>query len=163
MKQVTGEGVKLARVEGHGSVYCADFSKKVYIIYLQDESLFVNGNDVLAFSGSLMYEIKLVKNAAMLAGGLFNVKVSFQPLHVLQQAQHISFFYFILFYRLIFLTRVFLPFPAPIFVLLQHHSLKAPACLQLHVKDLLSRCVLRQRIQCIRTLTRRWHGPVSQN
>lgn len=77
MKQVTGEGVKLSRAEGQGTIYCADFSKKVYVIYLQGESLFVNGEDVLAFSGSLMYEIKFVKGPAMLAGGLFNVMVSF--------------------------------------------------------------------------------------
>lgn len=39
--------------------------------------LFVNGNDVLAFEPGLQFEIKMMKKvAAMLSGGLFNIRVS---------------------------------------------------------------------------------------
>ncbi len=43
---------------------------------MNNEAIFVNGNDLLAFEMSLQYEIKLMKKvAAMLAGGLFNVRL----------------------------------------------------------------------------------------
>ncbi len=38
---------------------------------LNSESLSVNGNDVLAMSGSLKYDIKLMRGGGMAAGGLF--------------------------------------------------------------------------------------------
>lgn len=75
-KAVSGEGTRLTRATGRGSVFCADFGKKVTILRLNNESIFVNGNDLLAFEMSLQYEIKLMKKvAAMLAGGLFNVRL----------------------------------------------------------------------------------------
>ncbi|MBL8889765.1 MAG: AIM24 family protein [Planctomycetaceae bacterium] len=75
-KAVSGEGTRLTRATGRGSVFCADFGKKVTILRLNNESIFVNGNDLLAFEMSLQYEVKLMKKiAAMLAGGLFNVRL----------------------------------------------------------------------------------------
>jgi uncharacterized protein (AIM24 family) len=75
-KAVSGEGARLTRATGHGSVFCADSGKKISILNLNNESIFVNGNDLLAFEMSLDYEIKLMKKvAAMLAGGLFNVRL----------------------------------------------------------------------------------------
>lgn len=83
-KALTGEGIKLMKCEGVGKVFCAEFGKTVCVIEMNGESLSINGNDVLAMSGSLKYDIKFVKSAAMLAGGLFNVRVrfpSFFPAH----------------------------------------------------------------------------------
>ena len=75
-KAVTGEGARLTKAEGTGKVYLADSGKKITILNLQGESIFVNGNDILAFESTINYEIKMMKKiSAMLAGGLFNVKL----------------------------------------------------------------------------------------
>ncbi len=75
-KALTGEGSKLTKATGAGKLYLADSGKKVTILQLQNESIFVNGNDVLAFEQSLSFEIKMMKKvAAMLSGGLFNVRL----------------------------------------------------------------------------------------
>jgi len=48
----------------------------VTILELGGETLFVNGNDVLAFEESIDWDVKMLKKAmAMVAGGLFNVKL----------------------------------------------------------------------------------------
>jgi len=76
MKMVTGEGGKLMKAEGEGTIYLADMGKKITILNLQGESLFVNGNDILAFEDGIQWDIKLMRKvAAFLAGGLFNVKL----------------------------------------------------------------------------------------
>lgn len=75
-KAVTGEGTRLTKAEGHGQVYLADYGKKVTILNLKNEAIYVNGNDILAFENSINYEIKMMKKvSAMLAGGLFNVRL----------------------------------------------------------------------------------------
>ncbi|GHC09906.1 AIM24 family protein [Cerasicoccus arenae] len=75
-KAVSGEGAKLTRAEGNGVVYLADEGKKVVIVKLQNEALVVNGNDILAFEEHITYNIKMMKKvAAMMSGGLFNVRL----------------------------------------------------------------------------------------
>ncbi len=76
-EKLTGEGMTLTKARGNGTLYTADKGKKISIIDLQDESIFVNGNDVLAFEDAIQWDIKMMRRAAgMLAGGLFNVKLS---------------------------------------------------------------------------------------
>ncbi|WP_071394458.1 AIM24 family protein [Bacillus tuaregi] len=75
-KTLTGEGSSLMKASGHGKLYVADQGKKISILQLNGESLFVNGNDLLAFEPSINWDIKLMKRiAGMLSGGLFNVKL----------------------------------------------------------------------------------------
>lgn len=75
-KAVTGEGARLSKAEGSGRLYLADAGKKIQILDLQGESLFVNGNDLLAFEPSIDWDIKLQRKlTAMMAGGLFNVRL----------------------------------------------------------------------------------------
>lgn len=75
-KAVSGEGTRLTKASGRGSVFCADSGKKITILNLNNESIFVNGNDLLAFEMSLQYEIKMMRKiSAMLSGGLFNVRL----------------------------------------------------------------------------------------
>ncbi len=75
-KAFTGEGVMLTKAEGRGQVYLADAGKKVSVLDLGGESIFVNGNDVLAFEDSIQWDIKLMRKVtAMMAGGLFNVRL----------------------------------------------------------------------------------------
>jgi uncharacterized protein (AIM24 family) len=75
-KAVAGEGASLTKATGQGSVFCADTGKKITVIQLQGESIFVNGNDLLAFEPGLHYDVKMMKKVgALMAGGLFNVRL----------------------------------------------------------------------------------------
>ena len=75
-KTITGEGTRLTKVEGRGQVYLADAGKKITVLNLNNETLFVNGNDLLAFEPGIDYKVKMMKKmSAMLAGGLFNVRL----------------------------------------------------------------------------------------
>lgn len=75
-KAVTGEGISLTKAEGQGKVYLADAGKKISIINLDNEAIFVNGNDLLAFEENIGWDIKLMKKVTgIMAGGLFNVKL----------------------------------------------------------------------------------------
>lgn len=75
-KAFTGEGTSLMKATGNGKLYLADGGKKISVLNLRDESIFVNGNNLLAFEPSLNWDIKLMRRmAGMLAGGLFNVKI----------------------------------------------------------------------------------------
>jgi len=62
------------KAKGKGRLYLADQGKKVTIFDLQDESLCVNGNDLLAFEPTINWDIHLMrKMAGIMSGGLFNV------------------------------------------------------------------------------------------
>ena len=74
-KAFTGEGARLTKAEGAGKLYLADGGKKITILAMENESIFVNGNDVLAFEPSLKFNITMMRKiAAMVSGGLFNVR-----------------------------------------------------------------------------------------
>jgi uncharacterized protein (AIM24 family) len=76
-KALTGEGASLMKAEGQGKLYLADQGKKITILHLNGESIFVNGNDLLAFEPTVEWDIKLMRKVAgMLSGGLFNIHLS---------------------------------------------------------------------------------------
>ncbi len=76
-KAVSGEGMQLMRMEGQGRVYLADAGKKITLLRLDNETIFVNGNDVLALESSVDNQITMMKRVAgMVSGGLFNVRLS---------------------------------------------------------------------------------------
>jgi len=80
-KAVSGEGTKLSKAEGAGKMYLADRGKKISIIQLNGEAICVNGNDILAFEATVKNEIKMMRRiAGMMAGGLFNYRLSGQGL-----------------------------------------------------------------------------------
>lgn len=75
-KALTGEGTSLMKASGNGQLYLADQGKKITIFDLNNESITVNGNDLLAFEPSMEWDIKLMRKVAgMMSGGLFNVKL----------------------------------------------------------------------------------------
>lgn len=75
-KAVSGEGMSITYADGQGKLYLADSGKKISIVRLQNESIVVNGNDVLAFETSLKHTITMMrKMAALLSGGLFNIRL----------------------------------------------------------------------------------------
>lgn len=75
-KSVTGEGARLTRASGIGTIYLADSGKKITVLQLEGEALVVNGNDILAFETSIDWDIQVLKKmSAVIAGGLFNVRL----------------------------------------------------------------------------------------
>lgn len=73
-KAVTGEGLSLTKAEGKGKLYLADTGKKVTILELDGQSIYVNGNDLLAFEETVQWDIRMMKRiAGFMSGGLFNV------------------------------------------------------------------------------------------
>ncbi|HEX8472384.1 MAG TPA: AIM24 family protein [Brevundimonas sp.] len=76
-KAVSGEGMVLMKAEGQGRVYLADAGKKITLLRLDNETIFANGNDVLALENGVSNQITMMKRVAgMMSGGLFNVKLS---------------------------------------------------------------------------------------
>lgn len=76
-KAISGEGSKLMKAEGTGKLYVADGGKKVRILYLNNEMVCVNGNDILAYEQSIKSDITMLKSiAGVMSGGLFQVKLS---------------------------------------------------------------------------------------
>lgn len=75
-KTFTGEGARLTKAEGQGRLYLADSGKKITILRLEGDSIFVNGNDVLAFESAIQWDIKLMRKiTGIMAGGLFNIRL----------------------------------------------------------------------------------------
>ncbi len=76
-KMVSGEMAPLAKIEGTGSAYLADAGKHITVLHLQNETLNVNGNDLLAFEDSVSYDITMHRRVSgMMSGGLFSVRLS---------------------------------------------------------------------------------------
>ncbi|HSH04823.1 MAG TPA: AIM24 family protein [Anaerolineae bacterium] len=77
-KMVTGEGLPLMKMEGQGRIYLADKGKKVQILALgEGETIYVNGNDLLAFEKQVEWDIKMARKiAGAVSGGLFNVRLT---------------------------------------------------------------------------------------
>lgn len=74
---LTGEGAPLMKCTGDGLLYLADYGADVVCLYLNNESLSVNGTNLLAFDAHLQWGVERVKGLAKFAGqGLFNVGVS---------------------------------------------------------------------------------------
>lgn len=76
-KAISAEGMRLMKAEGQGRVYLADGGKKITLLRLNNETIFVNGNDVLAFEQGIDSKITMMRKiAGMMAGGLFNIRLS---------------------------------------------------------------------------------------
>lgn len=73
---VTGEGVDMMQCTGQGELFVADQAADVQVFYLENDMVSVNGKNVLAFSGSIDWDIHRVQaRGGMMAGGLFNVSL----------------------------------------------------------------------------------------
>jgi uncharacterized protein (AIM24 family) len=73
---VTGEGVNMMQCTGHGELFVADNAAEVQILYLENDQISVNGNNVLAFSSSIDWDIHRIQaRGAAVTGGLYNVSL----------------------------------------------------------------------------------------
>lgn len=76
-KAVSGEGTTMMKAEGTGRVYAADNGKRIRLLYLENEAINVNGNDVLAHEEAVASNVRLMKSmAGVMGGGLFQVNLS---------------------------------------------------------------------------------------
>jgi uncharacterized protein (AIM24 family) len=73
-KALTGEGQSLMKISGSGEVFVADTAQDIHLIYLENDSITVNGPNLLAFDAGIDWDIKRLQGggAGALAGGLFN-------------------------------------------------------------------------------------------
>ena len=75
-QKVTGEGVPTMDVSGGGEVFLADAAAEIQVMYLENDQIWVNGTNVLAYSASIASDIKMIGGAGAMAGGLYNVTLS---------------------------------------------------------------------------------------
>jgi uncharacterized protein (AIM24 family) len=75
-KAMTGEGTQLMKVTGTGEVFLADQAQDIHLIYLENDFITVNGQNLLAFDAGIDWDIKRVEGASgMMGGGLFNLSL----------------------------------------------------------------------------------------
>lgn len=75
-KAVSGEGTTMMETKGSGRVYIADSAKRIRILYLENDIINVNGNDVLAHESAIKSDIKMMTSVgSIIGGGLFQVKL----------------------------------------------------------------------------------------
>jgi uncharacterized protein (AIM24 family) len=74
-KAATGEQLRLMQASGSGEIFLANQAMLVHVLRLGDDSMTVNGQNILAFEAGIDWDVTRVKGgtAGMLAGGLFNI------------------------------------------------------------------------------------------
>ena len=74
-KAASGEGLRLMQCTGSGELFLANQAMLVHVLRLDNESLTVNGENILAFDDQIEWDVTRTKGGAagMLAGGLFNI------------------------------------------------------------------------------------------
>ncbi|SNC73761.1 Uncharacterized conserved protein, AIM24 family [Kytococcus aerolatus] len=71
---VTGEGVDMMEAQGTGELFVADSASEIQVIYMENDELSINGQNVLAFSASIDWDIHRIQaRGAAMTGGLYNV------------------------------------------------------------------------------------------
>jgi uncharacterized protein (AIM24 family) len=74
-KAATGEQLRLMEASGSGEIFLAYQAMLVHVLHLADDSITVNGANILAFETGIEWDVTRVKGGAagMIAGGLFNI------------------------------------------------------------------------------------------
>lgn len=73
---MTGEGVDMMQCTGQGELFVADLASEVQVMYLENDAISVNGNNILAFSSSIDWDIhRISARGAAMTGGLYNVSL----------------------------------------------------------------------------------------
>ena len=74
-KAATGEQLRLMEASGTGELFLASHAMLVHVLRLQDDSVTVSGQNILAFQTGIDWDVTRVKGgtAGVLAGGLFNI------------------------------------------------------------------------------------------
>ncbi len=76
-KAVSGESFTLMLAQGAGDLFLADGANDIVLVYLNNEAITVEAINLLAFSPSITWDIKMIKGGAgMMAGGLWTVELT---------------------------------------------------------------------------------------
>ena len=76
-KAVSGEGTTLMKMAGSGEVFLADTAQDIHLLYLENDSVTINGPNLLAFDADISWDIHRMSGgaASAMAGGLFNMEL----------------------------------------------------------------------------------------
>ena len=73
-KKISGEQFTLMQAQGTGDLFLADAANDIILLYMNNETITVEALNLLAFTPSIAWDIKMIKGAAgMLTGGLWTV------------------------------------------------------------------------------------------
>ena len=74
-KAVSGEGTTLMKMSGSGEVFLADTAQEIHLLHLENDSVTVNGPNLLAFDADIDWDIHRMSGgaASAMAGGLANM------------------------------------------------------------------------------------------
>lgn len=78
-QNMTGEDTPLMTVSANSQladVFFAKAAKDIFLVKLENESISVNGQSILAFESQLSHDVHRVKGAGMMSGGAFNTLIS---------------------------------------------------------------------------------------
>jgi uncharacterized protein (AIM24 family) len=76
-KAMTGEGTKLMKMSGTGEVFLAHTAQEIHLLYLENDAITVNGENLLAFDAGIDWDIRRVEGVSgMMGGGLFNMALT---------------------------------------------------------------------------------------
>jgi uncharacterized protein (AIM24 family) len=76
-KAVTGEGTTLMKITGTGEVFLAHTAQDIHLLYLENDAITVNGQNLLAFDAGIDWDIKRVEGVSgIMGGGLFNMALT---------------------------------------------------------------------------------------
>ncbi len=71
-RAVSSDNAPLMTVSGNAEVFLASIAADVHIIYLENDSVCVNGRSLLAFEHTLSYDLRMNKGAGFVSGGLWS-------------------------------------------------------------------------------------------
>lgn len=74
-KKVSGEQFNLMEATGTGDLFLADAANNIILLYMNNEALSVEALNLLAFTPSISWDIKMIKGAGAMAGGLYTVEL----------------------------------------------------------------------------------------
>jgi uncharacterized protein (AIM24 family) len=76
-KAVSGEGTPLMKMSGAGEVFLADTAQDIHLLYLENDSVTINGPNLLAFDADIDWDIHRLSGgaASAMAGGLFSMEL----------------------------------------------------------------------------------------
>lgn len=76
-KAVSGEGATLMKMSGGGEVFLADTAQDIHLLYLENDSVTINGPNLLAFDADIDWDIHRMSGgaASAMAGGLANMEL----------------------------------------------------------------------------------------
>jgi uncharacterized protein (AIM24 family) len=74
-KAMSGEGTTLMKIGGTGEIFLADTAQEIHLLKLDNDSVTVNGPNLLAFDADIDWDINRISGgaASAMSGGLFNM------------------------------------------------------------------------------------------